>query len=158
MAVKKFLQNGAGGGIDAEFVQADYSDLTGTPTIPSAASKADEQTGTSTTVYTSPGQQQSHDSAAKAWVSFTGATGAILASYNVSGVVRNSAGNYTVSFTTAFSSAHYVCFGSSDLAATSNIVLNNTKAAGSVSIRAQNTANGTQGDPTTVDVVCFGRQ
>ena len=35
----------------------------------------------------------------KAWVSFTGSTGAIRASSGVASVTRNSAGNYTITFT-----------------------------------------------------------
>lgn len=43
----------------------------------------------------------------RAWVTFVGSTGAISASYNVSSVVRNSAGNYTVFFTTAMPDANF---------------------------------------------------
>ena len=44
---------------------------------------------------------------AKAWVTFAGATGTTSASYNVSSVTRNSAGNYTINFTNAFADANY---------------------------------------------------
>ena len=45
---------------------------------------------------------------AKAWVNFNGVTTtSINASYNVSSVTRNSAGNYTINFTTALSNANY---------------------------------------------------
>jgi len=44
---------------------------------------------------------------ALAWVNFNGASGAIRASYNVSSVTRNSAGNYTVTFTNTLSDANY---------------------------------------------------
>jgi hypothetical protein len=56
-----------------------------------------------------PARQQFHPSAAKAWVNFNGTSGvtAIRASYNVSSVTYNAAGDYTVNFTTAFSSANY---------------------------------------------------
>ena len=47
---------------------------------------------------------------AKAWVTFTGTTGAILASFNVSSVTRVSAGNYTVNFTSAMPNANYSSF------------------------------------------------
>jgi hypothetical protein len=43
----------------------------------------------------------------RAWVKFVGSTGAITASANVSGVVRNSAGNYTITFATAMPDANY---------------------------------------------------
>jgi len=46
---------------------------------------------------------------AQAWVNFNGVTTAtIRASYNVSSVVRNSTGNYTVNFTNALTDANYV--------------------------------------------------
>lgn len=45
---------------------------------------------------------------AKAWVTFNPATGtAIVASYNVSSITKNSVGDYTVSFTNALSDANY---------------------------------------------------
>lgn len=46
--------------------------------------------------------------AAKAWVNFNGADGTIRSSYNVSSVVRNSAGNYTVNFSNPMSDVNYV--------------------------------------------------
>lgn len=47
----------------------------------------------------------------KAWLKFTGATGAILASSNIASVVRNATGDYTITFTTAMSGTSYVCPG-----------------------------------------------
>lgn len=45
---------------------------------------------------------------AKAWVNFNGSGGAtIRASYNVSSVVRNATGDYTVNFTNALADANY---------------------------------------------------
>ena len=43
----------------------------------------------------------------RAWVNFNGTNGAIRASVNVSGVTRNSTGNYTVTFATAMQDANY---------------------------------------------------
>jgi len=49
---------------------------------------------------------------AKAWVSLTTTSSATIgASYNVTSVTRNSAGNYTVNFTTAFSDNKYATCG-----------------------------------------------
>lgn len=45
---------------------------------------------------------------ARAWVNFNGTTAAIRASYNVSSVTRNTIGDYTINFTTAFIDANYV--------------------------------------------------
>jgi hypothetical protein len=45
---------------------------------------------------------------AKAWVNFNGSgTVAIRASYNVSSITDNGAGDYTINFTNAFSDANY---------------------------------------------------
>lgn len=76
-------------------------------TIPTAAAQSDQETASSTTLFVTPGRQHFHPAAAKAWVKFTGSTGAITASYNVTSVTRNATGDWTVNFTTAFSSAHY---------------------------------------------------
>jgi hypothetical protein len=48
----------------------------------------------------------------KAWVNFDGYTGTIRASYNISSVVRNAVGDYTITFTTPLVDANYaVTFG-----------------------------------------------
>ena len=44
---------------------------------------------------------------AKAWVYFTGSTGTVVNSFNVSSVTRNSTGNYTVNYTTSMPNANY---------------------------------------------------
>jgi len=44
---------------------------------------------------------------ARAWVNFLGSTGAIYASFNVSSVTRNAAGNYTVNFTNSLPDTNY---------------------------------------------------
>lgn len=76
--------------------------------VAGAASQAEQEAGSSTTVYVSPGRQQFHPSAAKAWVNFNGTgTVAIRASYNVTSVTDNGAGDYTVNFTTAIKDANY---------------------------------------------------
>jgi hypothetical protein len=49
---------------------------------------------------------------ALAWVNFDGTAGAIRSSYNVTSVTKNSAGDYTINFTTAMTDANYVFMGS----------------------------------------------
>lgn len=44
----------------------------------------------------------------KAWVKFAGTTAVVADSYNVAGVVRNGAGDYTITFTTALTNANYI--------------------------------------------------
>lgn len=84
--------------------------LQSTQIVASSASNAQQQTGAAINVYTSPGTQQSHLSAAKAWAYFTIAAGVITVqdSYNIINITRNGAGNYVVNFTTAFANANYV--------------------------------------------------
>lgn len=48
---------------------------------------------------------------AKAWVSFQGASGTVLAGFNMSSVTRNSTGVYTLNFTTAMANANYAVTG-----------------------------------------------
>jgi hypothetical protein len=49
----------------------------------------------------------------KAWVDFNGTTspGTIRSSFNVSSVVRNATGDYTISFTTVMPNANYAAIG-----------------------------------------------
>jgi len=76
--------------------------------IPTSATQSDQETGTSVTTFVSPGRQQFHPSASKAWVVFQGTgTVTILASYNVTSITDNGVGDYTINFTTSFSSANY---------------------------------------------------
>src|SRR5438132_14335004 len=74
---------------------------------PRFAAKGDEQAGTSTVLSVNPAQQHQHDSAAKVWVAFDGTNATIHSSYNVSAVVRNSAGDYTVTYSNALATANH---------------------------------------------------
>ena len=75
-----------------------------------AATQAEQEAGSSITVGTTPGRQQYHPSAAKAFVSFVGVgTVTIFGTpYGVSSITDNAEGDYTVNLTTAFSSTDYV--------------------------------------------------
>lgn len=73
------------------------------------ATKSDMQTHTSTTHPVIPANTQYHPGVAKAWVVFTVAATVVTVqdSYNVTSVVRVSAGIFTITFTTAFATAYY---------------------------------------------------
>ena len=101
----------------------------------------------------------------KAWVRFTGTTGTIVSSYNVTSVTRTSAGFYTVNFTNAMSDANYtICAnGSPDAAtyptfavifsdATEAYYAPTTSAFKLLFIRSTNVAT----DPTAVCISVFG--
>jgi len=77
-------------------------------TVAVSASQAQMEAASSSAVFSAPAVQQFHPSAAKAWVQFDGAgVVAINASYNVTSITDNGTGDYTVNFTTAFSSINY---------------------------------------------------
>jgi hypothetical protein len=80
-----------------------------TPT--GAATQAEQEAATSTTVYTSPGMQHFHPSSAKAYCKFNGTgTVALGDSFNVSSITDNGVGDYTINFSVTMSSANYAGF------------------------------------------------
>jgi hypothetical protein len=72
-----------------------------------AAAQSDQETGTSTVLAVTPGRQQFHPSAAKAWGYANGAGTSLLASYNVGSITDNGTGDIAFNFTTNFSSTSY---------------------------------------------------
>lgn len=66
--------------------------------------------GTAGSVYTGGGAFVAPNTA-KAWARWNGANGAIISSFNVSSVTRNSTGLYTMNFTNALPSASYASSG-----------------------------------------------
>lgn len=74
--------------------------------IPLAASQTNQETGTSNTVFVTPGVQQFHQSATKGWVKFD-VSAVIQASYNVSSITDSGAGTWVVNWTVAFSTSNY---------------------------------------------------
>ncbi|UWU87926.1 hypothetical protein N2605_16240 [Bradyrhizobium yuanmingense] len=135
------------------------SAITTIGTCATAATKSDQQTATSTTAVVTPSQQQSHPSAAKAWVRFTGVSGAISQAYNVASVTRSSAGSYTLNFSTAFANTTYTCVGNIEDTASNGIIkgASSGRSGSANPIFAVNLA-GTTYDPATVEVACFGTQ
>ncbi len=81
----------------------------------SAASAAEQETGTEAAKYVAPATQQSHHSAAKGWVNFNGTgTVAIRDSYNVDSITDNGTGDYTITWTTDFVDTNYCWVGICD--------------------------------------------
>ena len=83
------------------------------PSGVSAASQAEQETGSATDVYVSPGRQQFHESAAKGWIQDNTNSGTPNGSYNVSGVVSGATGIQTVSWCVDFSDGCYSVAGTS---------------------------------------------
>jgi hypothetical protein len=96
----------------------------------------------------------------RAWVRWTGSTGAVVSSYNVSSVTRNSTGDYTVNYTTALADANYAVIGmhAGDSSYASYGVYIQQKSAPTTSSCAITTRSnaGTYVDPITVNLVIFG--
>lgn len=129
-------------------------------TVTTAATKAQQQAGTSNTVFVTPLHQQDHDSAAKAWVNFLSSTGSISAAYNVSGVTRSAPGTYVVTFTVPFATASYVCNANSINSANNTFVEVNATVVNSSScgLFVINQSGGATVDPVAVMATFYGRQ
>ena len=143
----KYLKSlgSAGAATAPTFTQIAYSDISGTPTVPSAADQTAMEAASSTTVYVSPGVQQYHPSALKLWGNFKGTlTISTRASYNVSGFTRTAQADYTVTASVAFSSANWCYMPYVALAIGNNngpqYVNTTSVAAGSVRFLAANSA------------------
>jgi hypothetical protein len=128
------------------------------PAVTAAAAQSDQETATSTTTFVSPGRQQYHPSAAKAWVKFTTVTStAILASYNITSIADNGTGDTTITIATDFSSAHYAYAAMSE---NDNGIVNgdgNTPAVGALRVVHQGSTNSTPFDGI-MSVIMFGDQ
>ncbi len=136
----------------------------------SVATQAQQEAGTSSTVFVSPLRQQFHPSASKFWATVTVSAGTptLANSYNVTSITDTGTGQLTVTIATDFSSAAWECQVSVERAATALTVANlryaavrnGGQAAGSVLVECWDgtavTAN--QVDPATWHVSGRGDQ
>jgi len=81
--------------------------------VQTAATQAEQETGTAVDKFVSPGRQQFHPSAAKCWIEFTIA-GVVNASYNITSVDDTGLGDWTVNIATDMSSGNYSAGASAD--------------------------------------------
>lgn len=132
-------------------------------TAPVAASQALQEAAASTTTYVSPGRQQFHPSASKAWLVFEGSgTATIQSSFNITPLADNGTGNYAVTIGTDFSSAWYAPSGMARTVSGFGGVIvtigaTDTIQAGVLPVRTANNS-GTAVDSDTVAVVMYGDQ
>lgn len=99
--------------------------------------------------------------AAKAWVTFAGSTGTVQASHGVTRVSRSGAGQYVVTFSTAFASATgYACIGSTEHNAANTVVKFGSGAGKTTTTMSVYVVNlsGTLTDPDYVNVAAYGAQ
>lgn len=126
---------------------------------PGAASQADQEAGTALTVFTAPGVQQFHQSAAKAWININQAGGqSIRGSYNVASIVDGGTGRTTINFTISFSDANYAAVGTpGETVVTSDPTISIiAMAAGSTTVQCENA--GFPNDQVFLCVAFFGDQ
>lgn len=123
-----------------------------------AASQAEEEAASSTTVFTTPGRQHFHPGVAKYWVYLTnsGGTYTNAASYNHTSITDNGVGDITLTIATDFSSANWVGAGISHSGGGTLNIGGGTIAAGSVGI-SQRDAAGSSVD-ANFDFIAFGDQ
>lgn len=126
-----------------------------------AATQAQQETGSATDVYVSPGVQQYHASASKAWVHYTTiTTTTILASYNITSLTDNGAGNTTVNIATDFSSANFsaVATSNDNGSAAGCLALKLSQTVGTVLILTITPSTLAAADASLVGVAMFGDQ
>ena len=129
----------------------------------SAATQAEQETGTATNVYVSPGRQQYHQSACKAWINFNGTgTIAIAVSYNITSITDINTGRYTVTIATDFSSANYsFSYGSFGTGSTDYMVWGYDSVAptaGTISVATGSASTGSYADVSQICIHMFGDQ
>lgn len=90
----------------------------------------------------------------RAWCCFNGVTGTILASGNISGITKNSTGNYTLTFANAMPDANYATTVTANkLNSASEVTEVGTQLPASVNVA--NRAGATYYDPSIVNVIVF---
>jgi hypothetical protein len=127
-----------------------------------AATQAEQETGTATDKYVTPGRQQYHPSSPKQWVNFRGSSTLLVRkSYNTTSVSDNGTGDYTVNIDTDFSDDFYCMI----VSAASNGQRMNADASrdadiavGSYPIITSVTSTGTLTDADLVTGAAFGDQ
>lgn len=127
-----------------------------------ASTQAEMEAGSSTTTTVTPGRAQFHPSSAKCWayITVSGGTPSLDASYNITSITDTSAGAVTVTIATDFSSANYcaVASGVTAAGAIANANVRTAQAAGSFIVRTYNTSTGADTDNLNLAVVAFGDQ
>jgi hypothetical protein len=133
-----------------------------------AATQAEQETASSTTVGVTPGRQHFHPSAAKAWakISVPGGTLNLDAGYNIASISDDATGLMTATFTTSFSSANYAVGLASEASSAGSItsatnvrimVQNAGYASGSISLRSHNSSGTVANtDPPSYAFIAFG--
>lgn len=115
-----------------------------------AASQAEQEAASATTVATTPGRQHFHPSAAKCWgyVTYSAGTPTLQVNFNVTSITDSGVGDVTVTVATDFSSANYAVNGTAQDnggGGDSNVYeVTSARAAGAFELRIDTTAGAAQ--------------
>jgi hypothetical protein len=165
--VAEFINDAAQDATGSNWRCVNYQRASGSPVNNAdfIATQADMEAASSTTALVTAGRARFHPSASKAWVKFVprGTNGActVNASYNVASVDRTAAGAYTITFTTAMSSANYVANGNSQSTSTANnlLIIVNAQATTNCQIYQISASAGGGNDlGDAINVTCYGDQ
>lgn len=132
-------------------------------TVPSEASQADMEAATGSTQLVTPRRVKDSPFAAKAWCKW-GVTTTIDASAGVSSITDNGTGDWTLNWSTAFSSANYAVSYSVEVNGTTAALFrhpgirNGGQAAGSLRVICFDDGTFGLADPTKNHVTAFGDQ
>lgn len=131
-------------------------------TVATQAVKADILAETNENTYVPPDLLKHHKGIAKAWATFDGTTGSTNDSYNVSSIVRDNAGDWTITLSITMASAtNYVVAlgyerGNSTNAAVSTHVLTGSRTTTGFQIHCDSSVSGTDQDLAEVSFVVYG--
>lgn len=147
-------QSGSAGS-QATAARRDHAHAMAASDTVSAATQAEMEAGTSTTVYASPGTTQDHEGVSKGWISFNGSgTVATDQGFNIGGLADNGTGIYTITWDVDFAEDAYAFAGGAS--EQRNVGVNGaSKLVGSIQIVTTNAA-GTRGDDTEISIICTG--
>lgn len=123
--------------------------------VATGASQSDQETGTSTTTVVTPGRQQFHPSAAKAWLRCDTA-GTISLSYNITSITDTGTGAVTVTLATDFSTANYTAVATPE-AGSALMCGTSTMDVGSFIVYCYSYLNAVA-DPNSYSIAAFGDQ
>jgi hypothetical protein len=130
-----------------------------------AASQAEQEAASSTTVGVTPGRQQFHPSAAKCWAYVTYAAGVptLASSYNITSVTDSGVGHLTITIATDFSSSSWSpsvsyaggLIGGQLQVTSPGEIQYGSIAAGSIAIGIHEPSTGSAGDPVDANSISF---
>jgi hypothetical protein len=148
-------------GADAEILNLGSTFTRVGPMLPATQSQMEAYS--STGVFVTPANLGGHPGVAKQWCEVGGSLtpASVLVSHNTNSVTDNGTGDYTVNFSTAFTTANYSVVGTVDAATgsvRSTTYMNiHTKSTSSLRIITHD-GTATQADAQNINFACFGDQ